>query len=254
MVKVLNNKWINRNGISEYRQEMIKYIIDILDRNNNYTVLDCGCGSGLVLNYLPEEYKHRYYGIDFTPEMIEYCKTNYPEYKDHFMRVDLTGLNNEALDFMSDKALLITQNVLQHILLFQEALDNMFFSSGVALLLCERTHYKPTLIAGYDPAYRWIFNLKDFYDILSYYAERYCYDGCVEILSQPKTTFDEKNMVTIFKIERNIKTYSDIEYYNERYFKRYPLYNTKKKQKLTYHQRGINKIKSVFRELFFKKC
>lgn len=230
-VEYLQSIWTHSEKIPEYREVMINQISDLMKRNNDYNILDCGCGTGLMYKYLPDEYKDRYYGIDFTYEMIEYCKKNYPEHSDNFKVVDLTkGIKLMELK-VADNNIVVTQNVLQHILLFQEALDNIFYIANDVVLLCERTHLKPSMIVSYEPAIRWRFNIKDMYDILTHFKNKYGYNGLVEIISQPKTTFNEENKVTIFKVERRNLTSIDFEKYREKYFVREPLYNNKKSKK-----------------------
>ena len=78
--KLVNDYWTAPKDIPEYRVQMLKLIVEELEMNPTATIMDCGCGTGLTFKYLPDEYKDRYYGVDFTQEMVDYCKENYPEY------------------------------------------------------------------------------------------------------------------------------------------------------------------------------
>ena len=59
------------------------------------------------------------------------------------------------------------------------------------------------MIAFKDPAIRWRFNTLDFYQALEYFKAKYQYRGNVEILGHPKTTFDEEELLTIFRVIRD---------------------------------------------------
>jgi len=219
-VERLHKVWVNHNDVPEYRKEMIKYIVDELKLDKDNTIMDCGCGTGLLFKYLPDEYKDRYWGIDFTQEMIDYCRKEHPGYKNRFRRMDLTKVDTE---FFNGHSVYVTQNVIQHILLFQEALNNMFYACNDVILLCERTHQFNTYIIDYEPVYRWRFNLKDFYDILTYYKELYGYMGDVEILGQSTSTSKRKKALTIFRVNRynELKLSKEImREYDSKYFTR----------------------------------
>ena len=197
--KELNKFWTSPQEIPEYRQMMIAVLDDMLENWNDATILDCGCGTGLLYKYLPKEHKSKYYGVDFTQDMIDHCQNEFKTAKKRFARVDLTANKLMPHD------ILVTQNVIQHILLFQEALDNIFSTAKEAVVFCERTHEFNTVIAGYEPAFRWRFNQLDFYLILDHFARKYSYLGDVEILGMPKTTKDETDMLTIYRVYRTRK-------------------------------------------------
>ncbi len=220
--KFVHGVWTAPKDIPEYRVQMINLIVEELERNPKATIMDCGCGTGLIYKYLPDEYKNRYYGADFTQEMIDYCKEAYPEIEDRFMQLDLTQMSLEQINFFIGKNVYVTQNVIQHILLFQRALNDII-ECAETIIMCERTHDLPTCIAGYEPAYRWRFNLRDFYDILTSFTEENDYLGEVEIMGQPLTTDNLEKTVTIFRARKDVGwKVSDAEYdfYVEEYFGR----------------------------------
>lgn len=194
----LNEMWTDREELAEYRKVMLGLIESELEINPGITVTDCGAGTGLVYRYLEEEFRPRYRGFDFTSDMVEFCKESFPEAQAQFNQVDLTTPNLRKI--RGD--LLITQNVIQHILMWQEAIGNIMRNAKHGVIFCERTHKGQTLIAGYEPAYRWRFNIKDLYDVLEYYRLKYNYQGRVEILGHPLTTFDEPDMLTVFRVYR----------------------------------------------------
>lgn len=195
----LNRIWTDRGDISEYRQEMLRLIERDLQVHPDNIVVDCGCGTGLVYNYLDPELRGRYRGFDFTNDMVNYCIEKFPEAMEQFDQADLTKPNIRKIK----GDLLITQNVVQHILLWQLAIDNIMRNATHGVIFCERTHKGQTLIAGYEPAVRWRFNIKDFYDTLVYFKEKYGYRGRVEIIGHPLTTFDEPDCLTIFRVIRD---------------------------------------------------
>lgn len=199
---MLNEFWTSPEEIPEYRQEMIK-IIEAMLGDNDQTLVDCGCGSGLLFRYLPDEIKARYNGIDFTQDMIDFCKREFPKHKKRFNQYDLTKSFEQ--DHVPKGDVFVTQNVIQHILLFQEALDMIFLMAQEAVVFCERTHNTNTFLAGYEPAFRWRFNELDFLLILEHYANKWGYEGDVEILAHPKTTKNESDMLTIYRVYRNKK-------------------------------------------------
>jgi len=213
----LEQYWLsNPDNLPDYRVQMLALIEKEMKENPNSTIMDCGCGTGLVFQYLKEEYKERYFGVDFTQDMIDYCIKKNPKYADHFMRVDLTSIDSDAMMFFNGHHLYITQNVIQHIMLWQIALENIFYACDGTILLCERTHNLNTVLVGYEPAYRWRFNVQDFYDVMTYFNQQFNYNGDVKIVGTPKTTDNLEDCLTIFKVQRNKKdriTHDELEYY-----------------------------------------
>jgi len=198
-MEYLHNLWTSFQGrgvIPEYRKYMTMHINDVLIHNPDYTLVDCGCGTGLIYEHLPyEDYRSRYTGFDFTQDAVDYCLEKYPE--GTFYRGDL-------LDPESFKRgdLMVTQNVIQHILLWQEAIRNIYSKKPEVILMCERTQTQPTEIAGYDPAVRWRFNIDDYRKVLEFYGgDDYT---PVEILVHPRTTKNELDMLTIYRTRRRI--------------------------------------------------
>jgi len=195
----LNQIWEDRDDIPEYRQAMLNLIEADLRVDPKRILVDCGSGTGLIYKYLDPKLAKQYKGFDFTVDMVNYCIDKFPEAWEQFDTADLT--KPKLRKIKGD--LLVTQNVVQHILLWQLAIDNIMRNAKHGVIFCERTHHGQTLIAGYDPAIRWRFNIKDFFDTLTYFKNKYGYRGNVEILGHPKTTFDEPDMVTIFRVIRD---------------------------------------------------
>lgn len=186
----LENVWKQLGKIPQYRNQMKNNIVDVLRGNPDYEMLDLGCGTGLTYESLPEEYRNRYTGMDFTQSMIDFCNEKYPEGK--FVHGDLL-----KHDSYPQADLLITQNVLQHILLWQEAMRGIYAHKPQVIIMCERTSNKPTGIFGYSPAVRWVFNIDDYRRAMDYYGgDDYT---PTEILSHPRNTKNQPGMLTIYR-------------------------------------------------------
>jgi len=199
-VGFLDNIWRNptKQNRAEYRIKMLGFINEEAELFSDATIVDCGCGTGILFDYLSDELKERYIGLDFTPEMVQHCKNVFKGYEDRFHRVDLLNpqdLTNLVKD-IKNGTIFVTQNVIQHITLFQIATYNIFAQSPTSVLMCERTHLENTRIQGYNPT-RWRFREDDYYHMLEYFAgDRYT----VEKLGRPRTTKNERNMLTIFRV------------------------------------------------------
>lgn len=239
--KQVHGYWTQPETIPEYRKMMIQLITEEMKIKPEYTICDCGHGTGLMYEYLPEKYHYNYNGVDFTQEMVDFCRNKYPDHKDRFNRLDLTKIKPEEYDLL-DHDILITQNVIQHILLFQEALDNIFAMAKHCVILCERTQQMHTGIAGYDFAVRWRFNVKDFYDILTHYGKKYGYRGDVEIMGQPLTTDGIPKAVTVYRVYRDVDRRVDTRGYQE-LFKRVPMLMKPDRPPKPFHIRVLNSIK-----------
>lgn len=205
-VKELYKVW-TREGIPEYRSYMLEMITFYMSFFPEWDLLDAGCGNGLVFEYLPEEFRERYYGIDFTPEMIDYCRNKYPEYENRFRVCDIAGISINV----SDRDIVITQNVLQHILIYQIALDNLLMVAQKLIMFCERTHNDEslrigkqhkgfTVLAGRCPE-RWRFNEDDFLDTLRMLGKRYDYEE-PEVLAHPRSTDNLLNVLAVYRMKK----------------------------------------------------
>lgn len=189
----LDMVWNQLGKIPQYRNQMKNNVVDVLRSHPEYKMLDCGCGTGLTYEYLPKEYRHRYTGLDFTKDMVDHCRGKYPD--GSFIQADL--LDHESYPRAD---LVITQNVLQHILLWQEAMRGIYDKEPQVIIMCERTSTKPTSIFGYSPAVRWVFNIEDYRKAMTFYGgDKYT---PVEILSHPKNTKNQPGMLTIYRTRR----------------------------------------------------
>ena len=189
----LEKVWKQLGKMPQYRTQMRNNIVDILRGNPDYTMLDLGCGTGLTYESLPREYRGRYTGMDFTQTMIDFCLEKYPEGK--FIHGNLL-----EHDSYPRADLMITQNVLQHILLWQEAMRGIYAHKPQVIIMCERTSTKPTTIFGYSPAVRWVFNIDDYRRAMDYYgADSYT---PTEVLGHPRNTKNQPGLLTIYRTRR----------------------------------------------------
>ena len=67
--------------------------------STRFSLADVGCGYGALFNYIrskPAWYQIEYSGVDITPEMVRYCKRQYPAHKNRF---SLGRLPKHPVDF-----------------------------------------------------------------------------------------------------------------------------------------------------------
>lgn len=187
----LRKIWL-ANGIPEYRNFMMELICQQLNAHHDWTLLDAGCGNGLVFQILPKKFRSRYTGVDFTPEMVQFCKKRFSSHKAQFRQCSLLSAKLPAAD------LIITQNVIQHIPQFHLAMQNIVSKAKKSVLLCERSHQEPTVLAGENP-HRWRFNENEFASLLQQYGDAKGF-GPVKVLGRPKTTEGLKNVVSVYQM------------------------------------------------------
>jgi SAM-dependent methyltransferase len=77
------------------------YVIPKLKKyfsESNYSLMDAGCGQGILYDKLPENIKKCYFGIDFSPAMIDFFRSNHPEVKITIADIIDTGLCDNFTD------------------------------------------------------------------------------------------------------------------------------------------------------------
>ena len=78
-------------------------VLDDFITLENRSILDYGCGIGLLCNYLSNnKFKFRYTGVDMVPEFINFCQNKFPP-KNKFKLVSPSEkiINNFDIIFMS---------------------------------------------------------------------------------------------------------------------------------------------------------
>ena len=61
----------------KYTKEIFRRITSRLDKNESYSILDFGCGTGLLCKFISDNFLNvRIEGIDISSQMIEKAKTN----------------------------------------------------------------------------------------------------------------------------------------------------------------------------------
>ena len=66
-------KWVGKEGSDYHRKLAIPAVVELLDLKPNETLLDIGCGTGILSRYLPKQVN--YTGIDASPRLIAYARS-----------------------------------------------------------------------------------------------------------------------------------------------------------------------------------
>ena len=82
---------------------------------NNKTILELGCGNGLILKRLIKNRKiKKYYGTDFVKELINICIKKYKSKKINFQTLDMTLIDKNTFKIKYDY--IVTKRAIQNIL------------------------------------------------------------------------------------------------------------------------------------------
>ena len=110
--------------------------LDLLEENqilnnlkNNRTILELGCGNGLILEKIIKKKKiKKYLGTDFVSELIDYCKNKFKSNNLTFRNLDMTQISNST--FSENFDYIISKRALQNILSYKlqlKTIDNAGF-------------------------------------------------------------------------------------------------------------------------------
>jgi trans-aconitate methyltransferase len=92
----------------KYTQDIFKKITSHLDKNKSYSILDFGCGTGLLCKFISERFPNaKIEGIDISKQMIEKAKINCPNC--NFYVGDITSINLPNYD------VIVSKDVFNHI-------------------------------------------------------------------------------------------------------------------------------------------
>ncbi len=120
MMKMTNleKQFVNRKQKGEQNIVQVCECLNYLDLDSLHTVLELGCGLGVVSAFLAAEYKMKVVGTDFDLEQIELARSlNHETARLHYQVEDATHLTFQAGSF----DLVIAQNVFHHIPVWPKA-------------------------------------------------------------------------------------------------------------------------------------
>ncbi len=109
-----------------YGMEIFKKMTSGMDKDKRYSVLDFGCGTGLLCKYIFDNFSHaKVEGIDISNRMIEKAKSNCPGCS--FYSGDISSIDSGDYD------MIISKDVFNHIEDISKTvlkLDSLLRSSG----------------------------------------------------------------------------------------------------------------------------
>jgi cyclopropane fatty-acyl-phospholipid synthase-like methyltransferase len=104
----VKNKF-TKEEFEEYARNCDRVYSKLLPQNKEANILDVGCGAGHFLYYLEQKGYTNYYGIDISPEQMEFVKNNITE------RVEVA----DVFDFLKMKSnqfdAIIANDIIEHI-------------------------------------------------------------------------------------------------------------------------------------------
>ena len=78
------------------------------------TILEIGCGNGLLYNEICKKYKiKKYVGVDFVKELIEFCNKKKKNSRNEFIRIDLSKIKKNT--FKNKFDYIISKRVIQNL-------------------------------------------------------------------------------------------------------------------------------------------
>jgi ubiquinone/menaquinone biosynthesis C-methylase UbiE len=143
------NFWLKR--LSSNKEDLVctkDIILDKLEEEqiiknirNNSSILELGCGNGVILKKILKKKKIKnYLGTDFVKELIDYCRSKFIFKNISFKTLDMTTINkstfSEKYDYIITKRAI--QNILSHKLQLK-VIDNtgFFLKKNGSMILVE---------------------------------------------------------------------------------------------------------------------
>lgn len=103
-------KSVGESGHYYHKQVILPKLLKMLDLKNQKSLLDLGCGQGVLARQLPPSIE--YLGIDIAKTLVDYAKQHDKNPKHHFLIKDLTQkLSLEKKDFDCAALILSLQNM-----------------------------------------------------------------------------------------------------------------------------------------------
>jgi len=129
----IEKKLVNSARKGERNIGRAEQLFGAADLNHVKTVLEVGCGVGMLTSYLAEKYQWHITGVDLDPEQIESARTRHGENEYlRFWEADATELPFEKDEF----DMLLAFDVLHHIPRWDEAvveMDRVLKPKGVCI-------------------------------------------------------------------------------------------------------------------------
>lgn len=121
-ITILEKIFVNRENEVKKNLNIADKLFKYIDLSNVSSILEIGCGIGLVCANLTEKYKWNVIGIDVDPEQIEIAKKKYIENdKLRFFIADATKLSFEDNEF----EIILSFDVLHHISTWDKVLNEV---------------------------------------------------------------------------------------------------------------------------------
>jgi len=98
-----NYWWIVGFKTEEEFKEIAKYKLKLLqDCGFNYekSLLDVGCGTGLIPSVIYDDMIASYLGLDIMSSAVEFCRTRYPRFNFAVSQEDSLLIKQESFDFI----------------------------------------------------------------------------------------------------------------------------------------------------------
>lgn len=128
------NKSVGDSGHYFHQHVVLPGVIKLLGLKNNSSVLDLGCGQGVLARQLPKEIE--YVGIDSAKSLITFAKDRDPKQNHHYYEGDVTRpLPISKKDFTHAAIILALQNLEKPDLALFQASDHLISNGKLVIVL-----------------------------------------------------------------------------------------------------------------------
>ena len=109
--------WLDKHSSLENGLRRCEAIFRMIGAQQNFNILDVGCGPGLALAYLQDRYGRldgRYYGIDVSEALITLARQLWPGHEFQVRDIIADPLPEKAYDFTAINGVLTAKYTLSH--------------------------------------------------------------------------------------------------------------------------------------------